>query len=88
MVRFERRRNGFKFNVTYLPKEIPDKGSVEFETGYMRPCCTSAFSGVGTRAQRPDCVAGVRGLELANVNSGNSLQGWANSPWITRTFRA
>ena len=30
------RRNGFKFNLTYLPKEIPDKGSVEFETGYMR----------------------------------------------------
>ena len=30
------RRNGFKFNLTYLPKDIPDKGSVEFETGYMR----------------------------------------------------
>jgi predicted acylesterase/phospholipase RssA len=30
------RRNGFKFNLTYLPKEIPDKGSVEFETGYMQ----------------------------------------------------
>jgi predicted acylesterase/phospholipase RssA len=30
------RRNGFKFNLTYLPKDIPDRGSVEFETGYMR----------------------------------------------------
>jgi predicted patatin/cPLA2 family phospholipase len=30
------RRNGFKFGLTYLPKDIPDKGSVEFETGYMR----------------------------------------------------
>ena len=30
------RRNGFKFNLAYLPKDIPDKGSVEFDTGYMR----------------------------------------------------
>jgi predicted patatin/cPLA2 family phospholipase len=30
------RRNGFKFNLTYLPRDIPDKGSVEFDTGYMR----------------------------------------------------
>ena len=30
------RRNGFKFHLTYLPKDIPDKGSVEFDTGYMR----------------------------------------------------
>jgi hypothetical protein len=30
------RRNGFKFNLTYLPKEIPDNGSAGFETGYMR----------------------------------------------------
>ncbi len=30
------RRNGFKFNLTYLPKDIPDKGSTEFDTGYMQ----------------------------------------------------
>ena len=30
------RRNDFKFNLAYLPKEIPEKGSFEFETGYMR----------------------------------------------------
>jgi predicted patatin/cPLA2 family phospholipase len=30
------RRNSFKFNLAYLPKDIPDKGSVEFDTGYMR----------------------------------------------------
>jgi hypothetical protein len=30
------RRNGFKFNLTYLPKDIPDNGSAGFETGYMR----------------------------------------------------
>jgi hypothetical protein len=30
------RRNGFKFNLTYLPKEIPDTGSAGFETGYMQ----------------------------------------------------
>jgi predicted acylesterase/phospholipase RssA len=30
------RRNGFKFNLSYLPEDIPDKGSVEFDTGYMR----------------------------------------------------
>jgi predicted patatin/cPLA2 family phospholipase len=30
------RHNGFKFNLTYLPRDIPDKGSVEFDTGYMR----------------------------------------------------
>ena len=30
------RQNGFKFNLAYLPKDIPDKGSVEFDTGYMR----------------------------------------------------
>jgi predicted acylesterase/phospholipase RssA len=30
------RRNGFKFGLAYLPKDISDKGSVEFDTGYMR----------------------------------------------------
>jgi hypothetical protein len=30
------RRNGFKFNLAYLPKDIPDRGSAEFDTGYMR----------------------------------------------------
>ena len=30
------RRNGFKFNLTYLPRDIPDNGSAGFETGYMR----------------------------------------------------
>jgi predicted acylesterase/phospholipase RssA len=30
------RRNGFKFNLAYLPKDMSDKGSVEFDTGYMR----------------------------------------------------
>jgi predicted patatin/cPLA2 family phospholipase len=30
------RRNGFKFNLAYLPKDIPDTGSAEFDTGYMR----------------------------------------------------
>ena len=30
------RRNGFKFNLAYLPRDISDKGSVEFDTGYMR----------------------------------------------------
>jgi predicted acylesterase/phospholipase RssA len=30
------RRNGFKFNLAYLPKDVSDKGSVEFDTGYMR----------------------------------------------------
>jgi len=30
------RRNGFGFNLAYLPKDISDKGSVEFDTGYMR----------------------------------------------------
>jgi predicted acylesterase/phospholipase RssA len=29
------RRNNFKFSLAYLPKDIPDKGSVEFDTGYM-----------------------------------------------------
>jgi hypothetical protein len=29
-------RNGFKFNLAYLPKDIPDTGSAEFDTGYMR----------------------------------------------------
>jgi predicted acylesterase/phospholipase RssA len=30
------RRNGFKFNLAYLPRDISDKGSVEFDTGYMQ----------------------------------------------------
>ena len=30
------RHNGFKFNLAYLPRDISDKGSVEFDTGYMR----------------------------------------------------
>ena len=30
------RRNGFKFNLAYLPRDLSDKGSVEFDTGYMR----------------------------------------------------
>jgi predicted acylesterase/phospholipase RssA len=30
------RRNNFKFNLAYLPRDIPDKGSVEFDGGYMR----------------------------------------------------
>jgi len=30
------RHNGFRFNLAYLPKDISDKGSVEFDTGYMR----------------------------------------------------
>jgi hypothetical protein len=37
-------------------------------------------------APRPDSVAGLRGLELANVILGKWLKCWANSPWITRTF--
>jgi len=37
------RRNGFKFGLTYLPKDIPDKGSVEFETGYMRSLFTYGY---------------------------------------------
>jgi len=30
------RRNGFAFNLTYIPNYISDKGSTEFDTGYMR----------------------------------------------------
>ena len=30
------RRNGFGFNLAYIPKDISDKGSTEFDTGYMR----------------------------------------------------
>jgi hypothetical protein len=30
------RRNRFGFNIAYLPKNISDKGSTEFDSGYMR----------------------------------------------------
>jgi hypothetical protein len=36
--------------------------------------------------QRPHCLAGLRGLELANVILGKSLKCRANSPWITEHF--
>jgi predicted acylesterase/phospholipase RssA len=50
------RRNGFKFGLAYLPKDIPDKGSVEFETGYMRSCShtdTSLADPVKCGSHRP-----------------------------------
>lgn len=37
------RRNRFKFNLTYLPKEIPEKGSAGFETGYMQSLFTYGY---------------------------------------------
>jgi predicted acylesterase/phospholipase RssA len=30
------RRNGFKFNISYVPRDISDQGSIEFNTAYMR----------------------------------------------------
>jgi hypothetical protein len=51
------RRNGFKFNLTYLPKDIPDKGSVEFETGYMQSLFAYGYelgrSGVAWQSSPP-----------------------------------
>ena len=35
---------------------------------------------------RPDSVAGLRGLELANVIFGKPLEYWPNSLWFQRTL--
>jgi len=50
-------RNGFKFNLAYLPNDIPDKGSIEFDTGYMRSLFDYGYelgrSGQAWRASPP-----------------------------------
>jgi predicted acylesterase/phospholipase RssA len=47
------RRNGFGFNLTYIPKDISGKGSTEFDTGYMRSLFDYGYKlGLSGRAWR------------------------------------
>jgi hypothetical protein len=46
-------RNGFAFNLTYIPNYISDKGSTEFDTGYMRSLFDYGYKlGLSGRAWR------------------------------------
>jgi predicted patatin/cPLA2 family phospholipase len=52
------RRNGFKFNLAYVHKGISDRGSTEFDTGYMRSLYEYGFelarSGQAWRSSPPE----------------------------------